>query len=95
MKQFNYNKEKNFIVILYFLLFSNKKDFYIQYIIKNIEVFNDIKHHENIIKYIVGKQILLNSQEFHFLSRVNNLNISNILKNESFMYFFKDYKKTI
>ena len=92
---FNYGIEKNFIIIVYFLLYSNNKNKYIEYLLNYSDVFIKIKHHYNLIKFVSGETLILNKQENHLFFKILNLNISNEIKDESFVYFFKEYKNLI
>lgn len=89
---FIYDLEKNFIILVYYLIYSKNNSNYLNYLNNYIEDFQ-ITHHKNIIKWFTKKVIVLNCQENHLIKRIINLNISEEIKNENFTYFFKEYKK--
>lgn len=97
-EEFNYNLEKNFVLIIYYILKSsiNNKNESLRKLINSYRNIFIVKHHKNIIEsFLKNEYDSLSHEEKHFLSRVHNLELNNELKNFSITFFLNNYKENL
>lgn len=92
-QQFNYCSEKNFIIIIKFILKKTNKNTYKDYINDFYIYFSTTKHHKNILDFVLyEKEIVLDSKEHHLLFRIFKLYLPEEVYSEGISFFIKEYE---